>query len=177
MVRIHQGASNLKQARILQEWINRWGLEPQNLKWIADDACWNRTGHALTIGDEFRKGGIPSIRAGKSSTEEAGLARLRTMLWATDRDESQPWLKASRQCRAFGELKPLLAQDTNKRELLDPTAITQSIDTSRYKLNDCQRPYGVGRGPEGLVKNEKTLACPEKSLTTMRSVNQSELLR
>ena len=78
MVRIHQGASNLKQARILQEWNKRWGLEPQDLKWIADDACWNRTGHALTIGDEFRKGGIPSIN------------KLRTMLWATDRDESQP---------------------------------------------------------------------------------------
>ena len=142
------GASNLQQAQILQEWISRWGLEPGDLKWIADDACWNRTGHAMTIGDEFRKGGIPFIRAGKSSmTEEAGLARLRTMLWATDRDESQPWLKASRRCRAFWELTPLLARDTKKRELLDPTAVTHSIDTWRYAVNYCQKPYAVGRGP------------------------------
>ncbi|WP_415409654.1 phage terminase large subunit [Synechococcus sp. A10-1-5-9] len=142
------GASNLQQCQILKEWISRWGLEPQDLKWIADDACWNRTGHAMTIGDEFRKGGIPFIRAGKSSmTEEAGLARLRTMLWATDRDESQPWIKASRRCRAFWELTPLLARDTKKRELLDPTAITHSIDTFRYAVNYCQKPYQVGRGP------------------------------
>mgnify|MGYP006242838337 FL=1 len=95
--------SNLQQAQILQDWINRWGLEPQDLKWIADDAGWNRTGHALTIGNEFRKGGIPFIRAGKSlMTEEVGLARLRTMLWVTDRDESQPWLKTSRRCRVLG---------------------------------------------------------------------------
>ena len=148
MVRIHQGASNLKQARILQEWINRWGLKPQDLKWIADDPCWNRTGHALTIGDEFRKGGIPFKRAGKSQmTEEAGLARLRTMLCATDRDESQPWVKASRRCRAFWELTPWLARYTKKRELLDPTAITHSIDTWRYAVNYCQKPYAVGRGP------------------------------
>ena len=142
------GASNLQQAQILQEWINRWGLEPQDLSWIMDDACWNRMGSALTIGDEFRKGGIPFKRAGKSQmTEEAGLARLRTMLWATDRDESQPWVKASRRCRAFWELTPLLARDTKKRELLDPTAITHSIDTWRYAVNYCQKPYAVGRGP------------------------------
>ena len=142
------GASNLQQAQILQEWISRWGLEPGDLKWIADDACWNRTGHAMTIGDEFRKGGIPFIRAGKSSmTEEAGLARLRTMLWATDRDESQPWIKASRRCRAFWELTPLLARDTKKRELLDPTAVTHSIDTWRYAVNYMQKPYTRGRGP------------------------------
>ena len=55
------GASNLQQAQILQEWIHRWGLEPRELSWIADDACWNRTGHALTIGDEFREGDIPFI--------------------------------------------------------------------------------------------------------------------
>ena len=75
------GVSNLQQAGVLQEWISRWGLEPGDLTWIADDACWNRTGHALTIGDEFRKGGIPFRRAGKAQmTAEAGLARLRTML-------------------------------------------------------------------------------------------------
>ena len=112
-----------------------------------DDACWNRMGSALTIGDEFRKGGIPFKRAGKSQmTEEAGLARLRTMLWATDRDESQPWVKASRRCRAFWELTPLLARDIKKRELLDPTAITHSIDTWRRAFNYCQKPYAVGRG-------------------------------
>ena len=85
------------------------------MRWIADEACWNSTGHALTIGYELRHGGIPFQRAGKSSmTEEAGLARLRTMLWATDRDESQQWIKASRRCRAFLELTLLLARDTKK---------------------------------------------------------------
>ena len=138
-------ASNLQQAQILQEWIGRWGMEPQDLTWICDDACWNRTGHAMTIADELRKGGIPFKRAGKSQmTEEAGLARVRTMLWATDRDESQPWIKASRRCRAFWELTPLLARDTKKRELLDPTAITHSIDTWRYAINYCQKPFTVG---------------------------------
>ena len=79
-------------------------------------------------------------------TAKAGLARLRTMLWASDRDESQPWLKASRRCRAFWELTPLLARDTKKRELLDPAAITHSIDTWRYAVNFVQRPVGAGRG-------------------------------
>lgn len=89
---------------------------------IADDACWNRKGHALTIGDELRQGVIPLQRAGKSAmTKEAGLARLRTMLWATDRNESQPWIKASWRCRAFLELTLLLARDTKQRELLLPT--------------------------------------------------------
>ena len=139
------GASNLQQAQILAEWISRWGLEPNELSWIGDDAMWNRMGTAMTIGDEFRSGGIPLKRARKSQmTEEAGLARMRTMLWATDRDESQPWIKASRRCRAFWELTPLLARDTKKRELLDPTAITHSIDTWRYAINYCQKPYKVG---------------------------------
>ena len=148
MVRIHQGASNLQQAQILQEWINRWGLDPEDLTWSMDDECWNLMGSAPTIGDEFRKGGIPFKRTGKSQmTEQAGLSRLRTMFWATDRDESQPWVKASRRCRAFWELTPLLARDIKKRELLDPTAITYSIDTWRYAMNYCQKPYAVGRGP------------------------------
>ena len=73
------GASNLQQVQVLQEWINRCGLEPSDPEWMADGACWNQTGHAMTIGDEFREGLF--IRAGKSSmTEEAGLARLKTML-------------------------------------------------------------------------------------------------
>ena len=130
MVRIHQGAS--VTARVLGR------PHPPH-----------RMGVALTIGDEFQKGGIPFKLAGKSQmAEEAGLARLRTMLCATDRDESQPWLKASRRCRAFWELTPLLARDTKKRELLDPTAITHSIDTWRYAVNYCQRPYALGRAPE-----------------------------
>ena len=109
-------------AQILQAWISRWGLEPKDVRWIADDACWNSTGHALTIGDEPRQGGIPFQRAGKSAmTEEAGLVRLRTMLWATDRDESQQWIKASWRCRAFLELTLLLERHTKKRELLLPT--------------------------------------------------------
>ena len=69
-------------------------------------------------------------------TEEAGLARLRKMLWATNHDESQPWVKASRRCRTFWELTTLLARDTRKRELLDHTAITHSIGTWRYVVND-----------------------------------------
>ena len=109
-------------AQIFQVWISRWGLEPRGVRWIVDDACWNRTGHALTIVDEMRQGGIPLQRAGKSAMpEEVGLARLRTMLWATDRDESQPWIKASWRCRAFLELTLLLARVTKKRELLLPT--------------------------------------------------------
>jgi hypothetical protein len=141
------GASNLQQAEILQEWIDRWGLVPSQVKWIADDACWNRTGHADTIAGEFRRGGIPFLRAGKARmSEEAGLSRLRSMMHATDRDERHPWLKASRRCRAFWELTPLLARDQKKRELLDSTAITHSIDTWRYAANHIQKPYRVGAG-------------------------------
>ena len=123
----------------MQEWINRCGLEPSDLEWMADGACWNQTGHAMTIGDEFREG--PFIRAGKSSmTEEAGLAKLKTMLSATDRDDRQPRLKASRRYRQFWELTLLLVRDPKKRELLDPTAFTHPIDMWRYGVNDCQKP-------------------------------------
>ncbi|ABB34331.1 hypothetical protein [Synechococcus sp. CC9605] len=41
-------ASNLQQAQILQEWISRWGLEPQDLGWIMDDLLepdWSRDDH------------------------------------------------------------------------------------------------------------------------------------
>ena len=142
------GSSNLQKAQILQEWIHHCGLEAQDLNWIADDACWNPTGYALTIGDEFRKSGIPFKRAGKiQRTEEVGLARLRTMLWTTDRDDSLPWVKASRRCHAFWELTPLLARDTKNQELLDPTVIAHSIDTWRYAVNYCKKPYGIERMP------------------------------
>jgi hypothetical protein len=142
------GASNLQQAEILQEWISRWGLEPHQLRWIADDQCWARTGHADTIADEFRRGGIPFLRAGKSAmSEEAGLARLRSMMWATGRDDRHPWLLASRRCRAFWELTPLLPRDAKRRELLDPLAITHSIDTWRYASSHLHKPYKTGAGP------------------------------
>ena len=144
------GASNLQQAAILQEWIGRWGLEPYELAWIADDACWNRTGFGDTIAGEFRKGGIPFKQANKSQmSEAAGLARLRSMMWAAGRDERHPWLMASRRCRAFWELTPLLPRDSKKRELLDPSqAITHCIDTYRYATSYTQKPYKVGPGPQ-----------------------------
>lgn len=139
------GASNLQQAAILQEWISRWGKEPYELAWIADDACWNRTGFGDTIAGEFRKGGIPFKPANKSQmSETAGLARLRSMMWAADRDERAPWIKASRRCRAFWELTPLLPRDAKKREELDPLAITHCIDTWRYAASYMQKPYAVG---------------------------------
>ena len=142
------GASNIQQAEILMEWISRWGLEPHELKWIADDAMWNRTGHADTIADEFRRAGVPFMRAGKSSmSEAAGLTRLRSMMWAAGRDERHPWLMASKRCRAFWELTPLLPRDPKKRELLDPQAVAHSIDTWRYAAGHLHKPYKVGRGP------------------------------
>lgn len=142
------GASNLQQAQILQEWIGRCGLEPYELTSIADDACWNRTGFGDTIAGEFRKGGIPFKQANKSQmSEAAGLARLRSMMWAADRDEGSPWLKASRRCRAFWELTPLLPRDAKKREVLDPLAITHCIDTWRYGASYVHKGYQVGVGP------------------------------
>lgn len=141
------GASNLQQAEILREWISRWPIPLHQIRWIADDACWNRTGHADTIAMEFRRGGVPFERARKAAmSEEAGLSRLRSMMFATDRDERHPWLKASRRCRAFWELTPLLARDQKKRELLDPMAITHCIDTWRYGANYLHKPYAVGKG-------------------------------
>ena len=142
------GASNLQQAAILQEWIGRWGLEPYELAWIADDACWNRTGFGDTIAGELRRGGIPFKQANKSQmSEAAGLARLRSMMWAAGRDERHPWLMASKRCRAFWELTPLLPRDSKKRELLDPLAITHCIDTYRYAASYTQKGYATGPGP------------------------------
>ena len=103
-------------------------------------------GSALTIGDDLREGRIPVKCAGKAPmTEKAVLARLRTMLWATDRDENQPWLEASRRCRAFWKLTPLLERVASKRELFDPTTITHSIARWRYAFNDGQKPYLLDR--------------------------------
>ena len=80
-------------------------------------------------------------------SEEAGLARLRSMMWATGRDDRHPWLLASRRCRAFWELTPLLPRDAKRRELLDPLAITHSIDTWRYASSHLHKPYKTGAGP------------------------------
>ena len=69
------------------------------------------------------------------------------MIWTTSGPLFNADLQPEVSCVVpFWELTPLLARDTKKRELLDPTVITHSIDTWRYAVNFVQRPVGAGRG-------------------------------
>ena len=47
-----------EQAQILAKWSTVGGLEPQDLSWLMDDACWNRTGNTQKGLDQAGHSGI-----------------------------------------------------------------------------------------------------------------------
>ena len=51
-------ASNLGASADPCQMVNRWGLEPHDLSWLMDDACWNRTGNTQKGLDQAGHSGI-----------------------------------------------------------------------------------------------------------------------
>ena len=77
--------STSEQAEALRNWILRWHTLPEQIKWFADDAVFNRTGSVSgSIAQEFRAAGIKLQRADKRKTPMVtGLQMLRNRMHAS----------------------------------------------------------------------------------------------
>ena len=140
---------NSEQAAALKEWIFRWGLGPDDIRWIADDACFNNDGrHQGSIAGDFRAAGVRLKRAEKMLTREAaGLSTLRNMLAAADKDPSRPWLLWSPSCEGWENTVPSLPKHPRDPEVIADGVPNHALDAVRMGVTWYQRKPFVGQGP------------------------------
>ncbi len=126
--------SNAEQAAGIIEWLERWKLNPNTTKVIADDAVFNATGsdRGSTAGD-FKAAGCRLHRAGKMNAREInGLALVRTMLQAAVRDPKTFWLQWSRSCEGLMNTWPTLPRHPRDVERIADGCANHSLDAVRY---------------------------------------------
>ena len=140
---------NSEQAAALKEWIFRWGLGPDDIRWICDDACFNNDGrHQGSIAGDFRAAGVRLKRAEKMLTRESsGLSVLRNMMAAADKDPSRPWLLWSPGCEGWENTVPSLPKHPRDPEVIADGVPNHALDAVRMGVTWYQRKPFVGQGP------------------------------
>ncbi|MBC1262372.1 hypothetical protein FQK07_14150 [Synechococcus sp. BSF8S] len=129
--------SSAEQAGVLRQWLQRWGVEPEDLKVLADDAVFNRTGSEKgSTAEDFRAGGVRLLPAEKARTPvNVGLSMLRNRLKATGVDHERPWLMWSVACEGFEATMPSLPTHPRDVEVIaDGTGIDHAVDAVRYAV-------------------------------------------
>ncbi len=123
-----------EQARLLIEWLERWGVGPHEIPIIADDAVFAHQGseRGSTAGD-FRHAGVRLQRAEKAKTPVAvGWNMVRNRLHATRRDQTQPWLLWSPACEGFEATVPSLPRHPRDPETVADGCCDHAADAVRY---------------------------------------------
>lgn len=106
---------------------------------VLDSACWDTTGRAQCIADQFAACGVRWVQAAKGpGSRVAGWTLLRQML-SFDRDESgtvtrQPRLKVFSTCKHLARTLPTLEHDENKPEDLNSEGEDHAADALRYHM-------------------------------------------
>lgn len=106
---------------------------------ILDAACWDTTGRAQSIADQFAEYKVRWLQSAKGpGSRVAGWRVMRKML-AFERDESgkvtkQPKLKAFTTCKNFIRTIPSLEHDKNNPEDLNSDGEDHAVDAVRYHL-------------------------------------------
>ena len=137
---------NSEQAAALRAWLYRWGVTPNEIQVVADDAIWASTGgNRGSVAGDFRDAGVPMLRAEKMLTREAvGLSVLRNMLAATDVDPSRPWLLWSPACEGWEATVPSLPKHPRDPEVIADGVPNHALDAVRMGVSWYQRKWPTG---------------------------------
>jgi hypothetical protein len=139
--------STYEQAAVLREWLEPWGLKPNDLPILGDDAIFNNDGRPKgSVAGDFRDAGFNVKRAGKMNTRmDNGLAMMRNMMAATGKDPGMPWLQWSRACAGLMATLPTLPRHPTNPEIIAPGCADHAADAARYAITYNRSRHFVGR--------------------------------
>ena len=113
---------------ILTELCQKWGVRPMG---VLDDACFARTGHGLSLADEYARAGL-ALSPARKADRVSGWQRLRRYM--ADAGTDKPGLYISRSCSYLWQTLPFLPRDPRRPEDLDSSAPDHGADALRYGL-------------------------------------------
>ena len=123
---------------------------------ILDAACWDVTGRAESIAEQFRKCGVLNAPSAKGpGSRVAGWTMVKTAL-SFDRDDAgkivrQPRLRVFSTCTNLIRTLPAMVHDKDKPEDLDTKGVDHACDALRYKF---QGPADGHATPEAAMTEE-----------------------
>jgi hypothetical protein len=138
--------SSAQQAGVLQEWLSPWGLQPSEIKILADDAVFSSNGsaHGSTAAD-FRAAGVKLTPAEKAKTPPVvGWAMLRNRMMATRKDYSSPWLLWSPACQAWEATVPGIPRHPRDPETIADGCVDHAADAARYGISWYEARWKTG---------------------------------
>lgn len=140
---------------------------------VLDSACWDTTGRAQSIADQFASLKVRWMQAAKGpGSRVAGWRVMRKML-AFERDEAgivtrQPKLKFFSTCKHTIRTIPTLIHDENKPEDLDTDGEDHAADMVRYHL---MTPISAPEVPESEMSVEEAAFLARADKQFMESIN------
>lgn len=110
---------------------------------ILDSACWDVTGRAESIAEQFRKAGVVNGPSAKGpGSRVAGWTMVRTALSRPDKgNETPPRLRVFSTCTNLIRTLPAMVHDKLKPEDLDSDAEDHACDALRYKFAGIQEGF------------------------------------
>lgn len=139
---------------------------------VLDSACWDTTGRAQSIADQFAGYKVRWMQSAKGpGSRVAGWHAVRKMLaFARNGDGTitkQPQLKVFSTCKHLIRTLPTLVHDENKPEDLDSDGEDHAADALRYHLTT---PISAPEVPESEMTQEEAafLATADKKFMEMR---------
>jgi len=128
--------STYEQASAIAEWLEPWGLRPNDIPVLADDAIFNNDGRPRgSVAGDFKDAGVNVKRAGKMNTRmDNGLSMMRNMLTAAGKDPGSPWLQWTHACAGLMATLPTLPRHPTNPEVIAPGCADHACDAARYAL-------------------------------------------
>lgn len=127
--------------RIIENLCKKWGVQASG---VGDDAMFAKTGHAMSIADEYAKAGV-SFTEARKGRRIAGWQRMSRML-ADAGASDKPALYIARNCIYTWETLPFLSRDKLDTEDLDSSGPDHAADALRYGLLRVQPAMSIKIG-------------------------------
>lgn len=137
-----------EQAMILREWLQRWGVGPNDIRVLIDDQVFAHQGSERgSVAADFRSAGVVLQRAEKAKTPvSVGLNMLRNRMHAAGRDRRQPWLLWAPSCEGWEATVPSLVAHPRDPECLADGQPDHAADAARYAVTWFEARWKSGSG-------------------------------